>query len=520
MNNFGPQAYPIKPAHALMAALFYLAINFVIAPISIIYGGALAAFLIWMAKPEYLPALLILQVNRSNFLLSDYGTWEHSVQRFYDNAIVIAGIPISITYVVAATVFLRVVWELAHRPETFRRCGLSWLFIPWVIGLFLAAIMTFQAFIIRNPSWTLNIRVFLLLGCIFYGAILMRSWRGSGVWLVQWMVPIIGVFCWLAAIGRFHEQVLWVFTGMAIPLSWMAFRMPNLLFKASGLFCATGAVFYASGLGPGITSVGVNSELAGGFFGTGSSSFTLNALLLVSILVAVVAALPKGNFRTYVAWFFGYPAFVTIFVFSFGIAILSPRYQNLGSAGWTLSRSEMTPVERFQSKMFDDRSIIWHGALKDALSGDYILRPAGSPIIINHPRFGSMVWQPGAHNSFFEALRAHRWVGGSIVILFILIVMQRCAQVVGKPVPTSLRATAAGIIAVSIISNTAGSTPISGEGSFWYFTFSGVIIAAIAEVKYRAANAEKFSSRFIESSEANPPLLGSPVSGRGIAYRR
>lgn len=477
--------FPIKPSHAFLAALAYLALNFVSAPLSILYGSALAAYLVWLARPEYLIALIILHLDKTNFILAGYGGWEYSVQRFFSNSLIIGGIPVTVTYVIAATVFLRVFWELFNRPETYRRSGLIWLFLPWIVGLAFATIMTLQAFLVRNPSWTLNIRLYMLLGCVFYGAILMRSWRGSGEWLVKWLVPLLSVMYFFAIFGRFHQQFLWVFTGMAIPLSWLAFRQKSKWLKFVGVFCGCAVFVYASGLGPGITSIGEGQGSASGILGTGSSTFTLNALLLFSIVVAIIVALPKQNVRSFFAFFLGVPAFLTIITFTFTVALLSPKYSQIGSAGWNVSQSEMTVVERFRSKLFDDRSIIWHGMLRDLMSKDPLFRPAGSPVIIEHPRHGSLVWTPGAHNAFLEIFRAHRWVGGSIVILFIFVVMIQCAKVIDRPLPSSLQATAAGIIAVSIIANTAGHNVVSGEGSFWYFTFAGIIIAASAEIKHR-----------------------------------
>lgn len=475
----------MKPTHAIYAALGFLVLNFLNNTVSILYGSILAAYLIWLARPEYLTALFLLHLDRSNFILSGYGSWEHSVQRFFDNAVIIAGFPITITYIIAGTVFLRVFYELFKDPETFRRPGLSWLFVPWLIGLVLAAIMTFQAFVLRNPSWTINIRMFMLLGCIFYGAIIMRKWRTNGDWLILWLVPILGFLYLLAAFGRFHHPFIWIFTGMALPLSWLAIRHRSLWGKGSGIFCSCTAFFYASGLSPGMAAVGVREDLAGGLMGTGSSTFTLNALILLSILVSLILLLPKGALRSYLASLMGLPAFFVIITFSITIAILSPKYNSVGSAGWNLKHTDMTPIERFKSKLFDDRSIVWHGMLMDLLEKDPILRPAGTLVYINHPRVGTMAWQPGAHNSFFEAMRVHRWIGGPIVILFIFIVMIRCAKVVSRPLPSSLRAVAAGLIAVSIISNTSGSSPISGEGAFYYFTFAGIILSAISEMKFR-----------------------------------
>lgn len=483
--SYPRQGFP--PLFIFLLSLVYLGINFIYAPLSIAFGCVLVIYIIWKARPEYLPALLILQTNRSDYVLAGYGTWDHSVDRFFDNAILIGGFPVSISHVLAAAVFARVAFEFIQRPKTYSNSGLIWLIVPMVIGFVLATVMTYQAYVLRNPSWTNNIRGFMMFSSLFYGMVLMRSWRGEGEWLYNGLVPLMAVLFGLASLGLFHHHNLWLLSGLAIPLAWLAFKRSSIFGKVAAIFCVFGVTAYSLGLAPGIARVAEHrQDMAGGILGTGTATFTLNAIILTSILVTFIAIIPYARVRKFLSWFMGTPAFLSVFVFSLGVAIASPYFTSAEASGWRVSAAEMSPVERFQAKVFDDRSIIWNGVLIDIIESDPVVRATGTPVIIDHPRHGSIAWTPGAHNGFLEALRAHRWIGGSIVILFLFIIARGSAQVIGKPIPSSLRATAAGLIAFGLIINASGHMHISGETSFWYFTLSGIVIAAIAEVKARA----------------------------------
>lgn len=473
-------AEPPIPAWLLMAAaVFQLALNVVLPTASILFGSILVSLIVWLARVEYLPALIVTQLARTDFALGGHGTTEFAFAQFEASALVIAGFPVSVNYFLGFAGCGRVLTEWILRPDTFKAAGVAWLLPLWVVAMVPASIMSVLGRLEMAPSWTGPIRMVFMSGSLFYGVILARTGWGTGRLILRWLVPMAAVFFALGMFGAFRHRILFVLPCFAAPALWLALKEGDRPARVLAIVSFLLAIGYCLGIGPGGSSQ--DDGYAAGLLGTGSSTFTLNALLLASIVITAVVLLPAGIARAVVARLLGLPAFLTVIGFSLLIGYLSPRYSDYSQRGFASDQKGMTVGERLRSKVFDDRSRIWHAALSEITQPPYLLQPSGRPLLIEHPSVGVVVWRVGAHNTFFEVVRQQRWLNGTILLVMVLAMMMGCARVLDSAAPAAAKALAVGTLVTATVGMATGHYPLSDQAAFWFLAFGGLAMACSRE---------------------------------------
>lgn len=485
---------PARPGILFGLSLVTVGLNFVYAPISIVIGSALMAYMVWHVRAEYIPAILILPLGKSDFLLSQRGTWEYMVMQFESNAIYIGGFPISINYILIATLVLRVTYEFFNRSQTFRNAGVLWLVPLWYLAMLPALLMSFQGRMEGNPSWTQPIRVVAISGALFYGVIVVRSWAADGRVLLRWILPITIFATSLGSVGLFHNRILWLLIPFSIPMAWLAFRQKEFYFKIMGMVCAVTSAAYGLGLIDRLKPVTASADAASGLLG--QSTFTLNALFLSSIAFTAILALPFGGLRRSLSWFLGWPIILVLLGFTITVGLLSPSQTRIvaNSSFARIATADMTPLERLRAKVFDDRSIIWYSALKDIATENPFLLPAGRLMPMEHPSRGLILWPVGMHNTPLHVMRILRWIAGPIVLLILFSGALSAAKSIGKPIPSSLRVLSAGTVSSVIVGGVTGHYLVGSEVAFFFFAFAGMAAGATAAMRTSEATEARLVS--------------------------
>lgn len=452
----------------LVSAIIQVGLSFVLSPVATLLGCCLTVAIIWLARPHYLPALVINQLNASHFAFvpdaagDDAGTFA------------LAGIPFNTEYVLAVVVAARVTWELLRNPTFFR--GSYWLLGLWYLTIVPAIVMAVAGKIEGNSTWTLPIRTACMCGAYFYGAILARSWSPDGRVVTRGLLPVVCGVLFFVALGVFTHKFRFILAPAAVPIAWFAWEHGGWWEKA--VAAATALLALMQGLGivvpwrSALESMSTTAALER--FGDVGTTLTSNMLFFGSVSLCVIGAFAPKLLWTRVARSLGAPAFLAVLGFSVAIAVLGPKY-------WQTNPREVhedTIRDRIREKLFDDRSRIWHFVLMDAVSAPYLLKPTGRIIVIEESLYGPVDWPYGAHNAILNTLRHQRWLNGTIILTIVVVAMWRNACALRGRLPGGIHPLAICVALTGVVGMVVNDYPLDPVGSFWFLGLAGVVAAA------------------------------------------
>ncbi|RME68706.1 MAG: hypothetical protein D6781_10280 [Verrucomicrobia bacterium] len=465
----------LRPAWLMWGAILTILVSFVSPKMSVLLGGAVAAWGIWYARAEYLPALIVVQFSIANFFIAGGGGIVPPIM-------VIAGFPFNVGYIIAFAMAARNVYEFLN-TDTFRQAGVRWLFILWLIAIPFTMVMSVMGKLEENMSWTGPLRVTLMAGAFFYGLILRKTWPVDGRVIYKGLVPIMVVFYLLADFSLFWHRYLFVFVALGVPAGILATRQRRLLWKVLGWMCVILTVDYGLGLGivsfiklgGGLESLEGDATSSGGLGGIagGSATLTLNFVMLSSAAMTMFYFIRTLPGRRLAGRLLGLPAFGFLVAFSVMIALLSPRYAitnaTLGEDAGSASVSE-----KLMYKLFDERSVIWNATFEDIVNGPKIFRPSGRPVIIPMYNGEDREWVHGAHNVIMEVLVSLRFVAGPIVLCMYAVAMIGCARTFGSEGLMARGVLAIATLATALIGGVTGHYPMTDEVSFLFMGLAGL----------------------------------------------
>jgi hypothetical protein len=480
VGNPSRSILPVWIIWALVIVQFALAL--VVPKLGTLVGCAVVVTIIWLARAEYLPALIMTQLSLGDFGIGARG-WD--VPSF-------AGFNFNLNYMLALGVVARVTWELINRPQTFR--SLFWMLALWYVAMGPAVIMCVMGRMERNPTWTEPIRKVWMCGAFFYGFILARTWRPDGRIITRGLLPVGAIIMFFAALGPLRDVIRFALIPTIIPLAWYTWRKGGFMRRTFAVMAAVlGAM---TGLGIGLKMGGEEVFMTGAAgkslssnMGVGGATISINALFFGSLFLTMAIALGRPFLRRTLSRALGIPAFILVVAFSIGIGAI-------GRGDWSraeLQSGEASVRERLEAKIFGDRGVIWNATLVDIMEPPYVIKPAGRSVWINHPWFGWIEWPHGAHNAILNTLGNQRWFNGTILLILAMMAIKRNAEGLGRPLPGGLDAVAVGIAVTAVVGMIVNDYPINVQGAFWFFGFAGIVACAEKEARRHSPQVRVYS---------------------------
>jgi hypothetical protein len=156
------------------------------------------------------------------------------------------------------------------------------------------------------------------------------------------------------------------------------------------------------------------------------------------------------------------------------VALNGPSYRvGMTSYDFRVDAGALTFGDRLRTKLFDDRSVIWEGALRDVLTPPISFKPSGRTFTIEYPGYGSIDWRFGAHNTFLEQLRQNGlWVG--LLLLFILAIALHYASAALHHLLPPVRALAIGILPSGTVGAFTGQYIFTESAGVWVLCIGGI----------------------------------------------
>ncbi|MCC5846416.1 MAG: hypothetical protein JJU05_19370 [Verrucomicrobia bacterium] len=386
-----------------LLALSYLVINVFIPSFSTIYGMGLATLIVWKKDINLLPVLMLLVFHKADFAIANRGELSHIVTRFEHGVIHIAGFPVSTAYWIIYIMTLCSIWT-AFTSSLKSVKGKTFFFLLALLLSVLPVYMIYLGFLRRNPSWTNPLRMYFNIFLFFYGMLCWSQSRRFSAESIIYLLHSITILMILQFSSRFHHHFLWFIIAFvpALPLVLPMIRQKPIVLISFLISFILSCLFAFRNLFTTLLATEDYVDVEG--------TFTLNGLWALSFLLFIflgVTFLTKLLKPFLIFWL------IFFWVFPLTVIHFSPYMQ--GRLGG-VRLDQQTLEERFLSKIFDDRSIIWRGLAEDVVLRDPVLRPGGQNAIIYHPRWGEGDLPFGAHNTPLNALVVLRWVAGPLVI--------------------------------------------------------------------------------------------------------
>lgn len=330
-----------------------------------------------------------------------------------------------------------------------RRFFPTLLYLLWCVGLIVVVIGAFVNFR-SGRGWTGALRIYSLLGAVFYGLLLPR------------LKP--------AELERLAFGT--VLVGLAVFVANMAGAFGSRLIFVLGPYAATWGFLAAASL----------------------SSATLVGLptLFVTALVCVF----RGTFMAFGGWIWGFVAGIllwsrqragevsslrmrafvaatvvfTAFLFVIGIQ----RHVSDKSGGY-----DGTFLGRIEFKLYSDRGPIWKGCLRIIMEEPSILPTPERPFMIQW--FGSEeLWPNGPHNLFLELLNQLGWIAGPIAVVVCGYTVAACSRVLARDPCRGVVTLAAGSIAAIVVGGLTLPFVVQERQGEFVWMAAGLAIASSA----------------------------------------
>ena len=377
----------------------------------------LTVFFTILGRSVFLPALFICQFYASDFMLDNMSTYEYFLERHEAARVTILGFPLTINYVFAVGMTLRVFHEALSRPGTFRGIiSTKWLW-AWASCFVPALLAALTGMTEDRVSWTAPIRDVMMVGCLFYGMILARNKTETIAIIMHRLIPLAIGMLSLAMIGYFYSRGMYLVTALG-PAFFLTGRM---LMKRSQRWTKYAPLFglslaYAFAFYPTAHAMTVATLL----YSTSGNSFALMAIWFVAVILTILLRSNRISTQTQRKRF-------TLIPLAAGVmAILLPIVFTFGTYSFSYELPKVRDIydlpvfDRFMHKLFYDRAPIWRGAIDELCSPPYVIKASGQMgyrLMLNGDK---TPWPAGSHNLVLEELRRNGWYSG-IICLFLII---------------------------------------------------------------------------------------------------
>jgi hypothetical protein len=285
--------------------------------------------------------------------------------------------------------------------RTDRRFFPSVVYLIWALGFVLVLVGAFVNFR-GGRGWTGALRMYSLIGAVFYGLLLPRLKPAELDRLANGVIVV--------AVGVFTASLLGVFGS----------RLAFVLGPAAATWGVLGAASLSRS-----APVGVATLFTTGIVCLYRSTFmAFGGWMWGAIAGVLLWSRPRAEIgktmrmRTYVA------ATVVFTLFLFVIGIQRQVADKSGHDGTFLGRIEW--------KLYADRGPIWKGCLQIIMEEPSILPTPERPFLIRW--FGSedVLWANGPHNLILELLNQLGWVAGPIALLVCAYTVTACSRVLAR----------------------------------------------------------------------------------------
>ncbi|MGH8021057.1 MAG: hypothetical protein ACREIA_22800 [Opitutaceae bacterium] len=493
-SNFVLLGLPLTPVVMVGLAVFQLLLGIGSPSVGTLFGIGLMFVIIWLARPEFLPALMLNQVDPANLTILGMAGSSTATN--------------TVTYALGFAVVVRVTWEFIKRPETFASYRI--LLLLWYTAMVPAVVMALMGRAELNASWSLPVRTVWISGGFFYGLILAQNWPQRERVINRILLPVGGAMLALMYLGVLQHKLGYLFIPAGVALIWL--NWGRLHWLGRGLAVAALFMLMMISVGLGVFD---QQDIAGtdGTLGVGGTTFTQNAVLLGGIMLTAAVRYTRGRIRRALLFYLGAPIAITVIVASFVVASVGPKLRVFGTTGDEV----LTVEERARVKLFNDRSMIWNATLRDALRGPYLIKPSGRPIWIDYED-GEKKWPFGAHNGVLNTLLDLRWYSGVIILLLYVAATaggSRALWFESNPTlgPTA-RALAVMVIATAVVGVFVNDYPLREDAGFWFFAPAGML-----SVLARKSRNVKTARLPAEASPASHALASGPSAPQRLCFR-
>jgi hypothetical protein len=453
----------LSPRNATIAAIGVVLFGFVAAQLSILMGCVLTAILMWQCNARYLPALMIVVLRPTDFLLSGYGSFDFTLAEVDSSYVMIGGFPLTINLVMAVMIPARVLFEFLSNPEgASRQINAFWILL-WLSALGPSGLMALMGKFEGNNGWADPIRSVFMVGAYFYGLFMARTWPMSGDFILKKFVPVIITLMVIKYTFGFHHRILWIWAGMLPALSIYMWQIRRFWPRVGALVIMLFALLFSF-------NIMTNDPL----------TFTLVGLFMSSLVMGVVAFLPSATLRSIGGWLMGWPAMIVIVVF---LAFVVWKYEDFARPG----EKAYGVVEKLQAKVFDDRAGVWTSSIKSIGEGGLFIEPAGRPWVLMHSKRGEILVRFGSHNTIIDQLRKNRLYSGPVILLIMFYAVTRSAIVLRRSSLPELKVLAIACLATGTIGVVTGHYPLSQNAGFWFLGFGGIAYGVFTNTRMHHA---------------------------------
>lgn len=329
-----------------------------------------------------------------------------------------------------------------------RRSFPTAVYVLWWVGFIIVLIGAFVNFR-GGRGWTGALRMYSLIGAVFYGLLLPRlkpaelERLASGTLVVALIVFVANVT------GAFGSRLLFVLGPYAATWGFLAVTslssaaligLPTLLI--TGLVCLFRATFMAFG---------------GWMWG-----------FIAGILLWSRPRLGDGSsprMRAFVAATFVF----TVFLFVIGI-------QRQVSEK---STHDGTFLGRIEYKLYSDRGPIWKGCLRIIMEEPSILPTPERAFSIDWFG-GEKLWPNGPHNLFLELLNQLGWVAGPIAVVVCGYTVTACSRVLARDPSRGAVTLAVGAIAAIVVGGLTLPYVVQERQGEFVWMAAGLVIGSSA----------------------------------------
>lgn len=454
---------------SITISVLLLPLNVILTPVAILLGCLMAALLVWLARPIFLPALVILNLQATDFKLQSYGTVDHLYQQFEANYVMLGGFPLTVNLIFALTLGCRIFYEALISWRTYGNRRTSTLLALWVCALAISALISLKSRSAGFIGWSDPIRTVFIVGSYFYGFILLKRWQPQDQLFFRWLLPLFTILSVLAVAGFMHSRFNWVIaTLMPAAVGLCLFRRaPGLSWAWVGFICS-GVYCFHGPLG------GYLSADDSGF----ASTFTLRGLFIFSTCLTTVTLLPIILLKNVAANLAGLPAILVAVTFTVFVTANYEKY-SIGSE-YMADSANPTISERLQSKIFDDRALLWNNSWSHIMTQNSIFPTAGAPIFYHHPKQGPIYVTMGSHNVYIHQIRLNGFIAGSLILIIYCFTIYYATKVLRYSQKPELIVFAISGIVTNLFGGITGHYVIGPNVSFFTFALIGVAYGASA----------------------------------------
>jgi hypothetical protein len=441
---------PIPTLFIAGAALLGLNIATSSMPVFVLPALAIGAALVWSARIEVLPLLLVMHLAPRDFFAEGAGLEPSSVF----NESIIQYLKIWIILVAC----VRVIYGFCIRERALiqsDRRGIEVWIACLLLGFAASAWGKWSGF----ENWSRAARFAAASGLFFYGLIVAGK-RGNfdafSITIFSMAVCLIG----LAASQLFAQHLLFLFVGPAVTLGLTYFRSRSLVMRTIGIIAIVVSVIFVVG-----------------------QTFTFQLIVIVAACISL-------------AWWSPLRRSLILLRSAFAILIMFPVVIVM----WTLYANQRTQenvssnnplIERINDKMLMDRGPVWTAAYRQILDGPYFVVPSGRALILDGGRLvqveGSSEltseWTVGAHNVVLETYRNGGLVLGTLCIGLMAWHLRRIFKA-SQNFRTSGGSLAVGLFAVAIVGAATGDFPLDSNVSFCLWVTGGLCCGAQREERW------------------------------------